>query len=404
MPPEANPSAPAAAGIGRDQERLLRTLAAATFLIFFQAFMIAPLIPDLAGALGSTADRIGLAVPAYLLPYGAMTLVWGPVSDRVGRAAVILCSAAAFAVLTAATAAASGPVAFIAFRTATAVGASGVVPMSLALVGDVFPYQRRGHALGWLFGAMAGGMAFGSSTGALLAPLIGWRGLFLAVAGCAVIVLGTLVSRRSLLRGPVQPRLPIRVVVRGYLRLLEVPRARRTYSYVLVNAIVQSGVYTWLGVYLSQRFGLTAVGIGLALLLYGVPGFVFGPTIGRIADRRGRARLIPLGLAVTAAAVTALALPVPLVAAAVAVGALSLGYDLTQPMLAGIVTDLPTPRGQAMSMNVCILFIGFGAGSLLFQALSAASLTVALSVFATGAAVAAVAGVPLFENEKPNPL
>ncbi|MER5487496.1 MFS transporter [Streptomyces sp. NPDC002812] len=42
-----------------------------------------------------------MAVPAYLVPCGALTLVWGPLSDRAGRRPVILASLAAFTVLTA---------------------------------------------------------------------------------------------------------------------------------------------------------------------------------------------------------------------------------------------------------------------------------------------------------------
>ncbi|BBX88024.1 hypothetical protein MAUB_58970 [Mycolicibacterium aubagnense] len=84
-------------------------MAAATFLIFFQAFMVAPLIPQLAHEFGSSTDLLGLAVPAYLVPYGAMTLLWGPLSDRIGRKRVILGSAAGFVVLTALTALADGP-------------------------------------------------------------------------------------------------------------------------------------------------------------------------------------------------------------------------------------------------------------------------------------------------------
>ena len=46
---------------------------------------------------------------------------------------------------------------------------------------------------------------------------------------------------------------------------------------------------------------------------------------------------------------------------------LSLGYDLTQPLFAGIVTSLNEKRaGQAMGLNVFCLFSGFGIGSLLF--------------------------------------
>lgn len=388
----------------KGREWLLRSLCGLTFLIFFQAFMVAPLIAQLAREFGSSTDLLGLAVPAYLLPYGVMTLLWGPLSDRVGRKVVILGSAAAFAILTALTAMADGPGWFIVFRVITAVGASGVVPISLALVGDLFPYQRRGRALGWLFGAMAGGMAFGSSAGALLEPLVGWAGLFLGVATLAATVLAFLTARRSLLdegRGSPRQRRTVGEVGRGYLALLRQPRGRRTYGYVLINAVIQSGIYTWLGLYLGQRFGLTAVGIGLALLLYGVPGFLFGPRIGRLADRLGRARLIPVGLAVTAVAALLLAVPSPLLVVALAVGILSLGYDLTQPLLAGIVTQLSAHRGQAMGLNVCTLFIGFGVGSLLFQALLTAGFTTALTLSALAAAAAALIGLRVFTSERP---
>src|SRR3546814_18698990 len=103
------------------------------------------------------------------------------------------------------------------------------------------------------------------------------------------------------------------------------------------------------------------------MLGYGIPGFLLGPVVGRLADQRGRARLIPLGLTVAAIAAGVLALSVPVGLAALAVALLSLGYDLTQPLLAGIVTDLSPNRRQAMALNVFTLFIGLGTGSLVFQ-------------------------------------
>ena len=61
------------------------------------------------------------------------------------------------------------------WRIMTGLGASGVVPLALALVGRLYPYEQRGRPLGWLFGAMAGGMAFGSPLGAIIVPYIGWH-------------------------------------------------------------------------------------------------------------------------------------------------------------------------------------------------------------------------------------
>ncbi len=63
-------------------ERLVRLLAGATFLIFFQAYMVAPLIPRLAAEFGVSGEKIGLVVPAYMLPYGVSTLFYGLLSDR----------------------------------------------------------------------------------------------------------------------------------------------------------------------------------------------------------------------------------------------------------------------------------------------------------------------------------
>jgi len=137
------------------------------------------------------------------------------------------------------------------------------------------------------------------------------------------------------------------------------------------------------------------------LLGYGVPGFVIGPFIGRRADRSGRARLIPLGVAVAAACALVLAADIPLGVAALTVAVLSLGYDLTQPLLAGIVTQLSTRRGQAMGLNVFTLFIGFGLGSLAFQILLTVSFSTALVAFGTLGLVAAGVAVPVFRTETP---
>jgi len=156
-------------------------LAGITFLIFFQAYMVGPMIPRLAATFGVSVEKIGLLVPAYLIPYGVSTLFFGLLSDWIGRKRIMLASLVAFAGLTGLTATAMGDNQMIFWRFLTGLGASGVVPLALALMVDLFPYEQRGRPLGWLFGAMAGGMAFGSTFGVMLDPVIGWRGVFLCV-------------------------------------------------------------------------------------------------------------------------------------------------------------------------------------------------------------------------------
>jgi predicted MFS family arabinose efflux permease len=295
-----------------ERERLLRLLALTTFIIFFQGYMVAPIIPLLSKVLQAPEEATGLIVPAYLIPYGISTLIYGLVADRIGIQRVMFASLAAFSVLTMLTATAQSVEQLTLFRIVTGIGASGVVPLALALVGQLYPYEQRGRALGWLFGAMAGGMAFGSPLGAMLVPAIGWRGLFLTVGAAAVVLLLILYPSRRFIAAAVRP-MPssLRDLATGYNQLLRNFRGARTYLYVLLNSMFHSGVFTWLGLYLERKHGLGPAAIGLALLGYGIPGFLLGPVIGRLADRWGRARLIPIGLLLGGGAAAALALNPP---------------------------------------------------------------------------------------------
>jgi predicted MFS family arabinose efflux permease len=388
----------------RERERLLRMLAAATFIVFFQAYMVAPIIPALSTAFGTSVQTVGLIVPAYLIPYGIATLVYGLLADRLGIHRVMFASLAAFAVLTGLTAAAASIEQLAVWRVLTGLGASGVVPLALVLVGSLFPYEQRGRPLGWLFGAMAGGMAFGSPLGAMLVPFVGWRGLFLVVGAAGAGVLFLLLPYRRVIAAAVQPvGGTLGDLFRGYKGLLGTPRGRRTYGYVLVNSIFHSGVFTWLGVYFQQRYGVGPVRIGLALLGYGVPGLLLGPVIGRGADRWGRARLLPIGLGLSTLGAALLMLDFPLILAPVVVMVLSLGYDMTQPLLAGVVTSLGGRRpGQAMGLNVFTLFVGSGFGSLIFGELLRVGFGVALGMFMAVELAAALLSLALFRAEVPS--
>jgi MFS family permease len=143
---------------------------------------------------------VGLAVPAYLVPY-ALCRRNSPPVGRVGRCPVVFGSLTLFVVSTAATMSASSGTAFVWWQAATGVGASGVAPISLTLIGDLVAFERRGRALGWLFGAMAGGIAVGSTGSTLAEPVVGWRGLFAAMAVLATALGAVAMSTRAVTSG-----------------------------------------------------------------------------------------------------------------------------------------------------------------------------------------------------------
>jgi predicted MFS family arabinose efflux permease len=98
-----------------------------------------------------------------------------------------------------------------------------------------------------------------------------------------------------------------------------------------------------------------------------------------------------------------MAFDIPVLLAALAVTAISLGYDLTQPLFAGVVTRLGGKErgGQAMGLNVFALFVGFGLGSFIFGEALRLGFDQALFIFAGIQLVATLAAIPLFKGEVP---
>lgn len=386
----------------KQREYLLRLLSAATFIIFFQLYMVAPLIPGLSSYFNVSEQTIGLIVPAFLIPYGIATLFYGLLADKAGTKVIILISFLLFSVFTALTAFSQSVSQLIFWRLVTGIGASGVIPISLAWIGQTYTYAERGRPLGFVFGAVAGGGAFGASAGVFLESFIGWKMLFSGVGIAAFIVWTILyVAYQKMPKVRViKQGLTLHKVFTGYKQLLTSLRGKSAYSFVLMNGIFHAGVYTWLGLYFERNYSLSGWQIGLALLGYGVPGFVFGPFIGRLADKFGRSKLLPFGLLISGLSALTLMFTIPLTVARISVITLSLGFDLTQPLLAGIISQVGKERsGQAMSVMAFMLFVGFGLGSYLFGLALQLGFTNALLVFSVFQIVLSIIAWPLFKRE-----
>ncbi|MEG3904566.1 MFS transporter [Microcoleus sp. B4-C5] len=391
----------------KQHKDLFSWLSIAAGLIFLQGYMIAPLIPRLAEVFNVPVQEIGFIVPAYMLSYALMALFFGLLSDRFGRWSIIRISLALFVIFTALTATAQNASQMATWRLLTGIGASGVIPLTFALIGDLFPFDQRGAKLGLVFAAMEGGMAAGSAGGAILEPFVGWRSLFLGTAVLAAVVLWRLHPYGSLFDTPKVTKLPpIRHIFRGYSQILATFRGKRTYAYVLWNGIYHSGVYTWLGLYLSQRYNMDALSIGLNILGYGVPGLLLSSLIGQAVDRWGRRWLVPAGLVMAAVAGIGMIFEIPPIGTTIAVLILSLGYDLTQPLFVGIVTDLGDDNnlGQTMGLKVFTLFTGFGVGSIIFGELLRFGFGPSLAIFGGIQLIVGLIAVPLFWQEVPSRL
>lgn len=380
---------------------LVVILSLGTFIIFFQGFMVAPILPGLAALFHVTVRHVSFIEPAYLLGYGFVTLVYAPLSDKYGRFPVILFSLSCFVVLTACTGFCHSITQMILLRLLTGLGAGGVAPITIGWIGDNFPYEKRGHALGILFGFMAGGMAFGSSAGALLAAQLGWQVMFWTAAIVGFIVLILLIMRRkSFSRKKETAPVNIRVIYQSLKEIFLLPRGWRTYLFVFFNGMFHSGVFAWAGYYFYKNYQLSGKEIGFALLGYGVPGLLFGPVLGKLADKFGRNKIIPAGIMVGALSAILLSINYSLIFSCFCIATLSLGFDLTQPLYAAIITTISPKKGAATGLFAFFLFMGYGLGSLIFSLIVGIGLNATFMLFGSVAVTVAIIALRAFRNER----
>ncbi|HWV66908.1 MFS transporter, partial [Chitinophaga sp.] len=177
-------------------------------------------------------------------------------------------------------------------------------------------------------------------------------------------------------------------------------RAWWSYGYVLFNGMFHSGIFAWLGYFFYKNYGLSEMQIGLALLGYGIPGLLLGPFLGKLADRYGRSKIIPIGIFAGSLAVLLLSRNFGLAASCSLVTLLSLGFDLSHPLFAAIITTFSANRGAATGLFAFFLFLGYGLGSLVLSLIVNTGLEKAFQLYGMCALIAGLGAVFVFRKER----
>lgn len=147
-----------------------------------------PVVPAMPELLGTTPAVIQLTLSLYMLLLGAGQLIFGPLSDRIGRRPVLLTGAVLFVLASTAAALSSSAWAFVGFRVLQALGASATLVALFATVRDVYADRPEGVVIYSLFSSILAFVpALGPIAGALIARAGGWQAIFLSLAGLGLL-------------------------------------------------------------------------------------------------------------------------------------------------------------------------------------------------------------------------
>jgi len=333
-------------------------VAALAMLAPFTLDTYLPSFPAIASDLGATPHDMQRTLSDYLWAFGAMMLVYGPLSDALGRRRVVLVALLGYALASLGCALAEDIDTLVLMRAGQGMAAGAGLVIGRAFARDLFEGAEAQRVLANVMLFFAVGPAIAPIVGGWLESGFGWRSVFLFLAGLGLVILALVAAwmPESL---PVDRRQPLHPgsVARAYGAMLSHP------SFMLL-ALMFGINFGGLFLYIASAPELIYSHLGYGehdfwrLFLPVVTGIVGGSFLaGRLAHRLAPRHAVSLGLAVLLAAASINVLVnqsgEPGAAALIAPVALyALGMALAMPSLSLMGMDLfPARRGMASALQ-----------------------------------------------------
>jgi predicted MFS family arabinose efflux permease len=314
----------------------------------------------------STGEASGV-VSVFAVVYGLMQLFYGPLGERFGKLRVVSLAVAACALLSAITALSVNLPMLLVMRGLMGAAAAGIIPLSMAWVGDQVPYERRQETLAKLMSATVIGMMSGLWFGGFAADTLGWRSAFVLLA--VMFAWPALLLWRARQKAPAPAATQPPSLIASFRltgQLLGTPRVRLILTVTAAEGALVFGALAFMPTHLHQQYGLSVVAAGSVMMLYGVGGLLYSQMA-----RRWLAWLGERGLVRTGAILVTVGLLVLAWGSGVWLGMMAclmtgLGFYMLHNTLQVQATQMaPAARGSAVTLFACSLFFGQSTGVLL---------------------------------------
>ncbi len=232
----------------------------------FDTAAIGYIAPSLITEWGVTRPALAPVLSAALFGLAAGALCSGPLADRFGRKAVLVCAVLVFGVACLCSAFSGSLDQLVIWRFVTGLGLGAAMPNAVTLISEYCPDARRATLTNTMFCGFPLGAAFGGFLAAWMIPQFGWRSVLIlgGAAPLALAVLMLLLLPESV-RYMVAKRQPMDRI-RNVLRRIS-PAAGDTSTFTMSEKAPAATAKSGAGLVLSSGYLMGSISLWVAYFM-----------------------------------------------------------------------------------------------------------------------------------------